>query len=87
MAFGASGGPRVDFRLIQPVVQLTFPVSAPQPDVRGFAVQDQPPPLTQPAASRAAAKLQTLYDGMPPEEQVVIAALLTQAARGADPTS
>ena len=56
-----------------------IPITGPSHDVQGFEMTATMPP-TQAQADGLATKLQGFYDALPPEERLIMAALLDQAA-------
>jgi hypothetical protein len=55
---------------------LSVPLTGPRADVVGYTAPEPPPDKA--VVDRTAAKFQAFYDGLPPEEQAVLAMLLHQ---------
>jgi hypothetical protein len=58
---------------------MAVPITGPQQDVQGFQMPAGGSP-TQEKADSLATKFQGFYDSLSPDEQLIIAALLGQAA-------
>jgi hypothetical protein len=59
---------------------LSIPVVGPQSDVQGFEMPAADESPTQQQAEALAVKLQSFYDGLSGQEQLILSAVLGQAA-------